>query len=633
MAITTFVLVLLATIVLSNILDSAFPSFPLPLIQIGLGVIIALTPLDIRLELEPEIFMGVLIAPLLYREAEEADLAALWRVRREVIFMVFGLVFVTVFVIGFSVNYFAVTIPLAACFCLGGILGPTDPIAVKSVSGRIHIDKQVMSILKGESLINDATGVIAFNFAALALVTGQFSVGQAALKFVVFCAGGLAVGLLVSFVKNLIMRSLKRARIHNAAAFVIIDMLVPFLCFFIAEAAGASGIIAAVTAGTRQALLMRHVDIFEARFSVIKNSFWDMISLVFNSFIFILLGLELPVIVPDLHEKAGFSVGFAMSIGLLATGVMFAVRFVGVTVAARGLPGETKMERVRNRIVLTLSGVKGTVSLATAFALPLFIAGGQVFRERNMLLFITACAIIYSLVIAIVVLPLIAKPRVREVKKYGFITVLQDTIERLEEDDGFSEAVVLRLKRRLDELEAGGGKGSDGKGSDGKGSDGKGGGGQAGGKPEAGGGKGSGGKGSGGKGSDGKEGGGQAGGKPEAGRGKGGRKKKADERNAHEAERQLIIQKAMVGELTEEEFAAYNRQLKECFVIEREVLAGYVRDGLISEEESDEIRVEINTLENFTIEEIQDNIAARLLIRGRNRRRRGRGSSAQGKKK
>ena len=676
MELTYFVIALLVTIVLSNVLDSAFPSIPLPLIQIGLGALIALTPLDIRIDLKPEIFMGVLIAPLLYREAEEADIVSLWRVRKTVIFLVFGLVFATVFVIGFSVSYFAATIPLAACFCLGGILGPTDPVAVKSVAIRVDIDGKVMSILKGESLINDASGVIAFNFAALALTTGAFSFGQASLSFIFVCVGGVVVGFAVGAAKNFIVRSLRRAQIQNAAAFVIIEILVPFLCFFIANALGVSGILAAVVAGTRQALRIRQADIFEARFTVIKNSFWDMISIIFNSFIFILLGLELPVIVPYIYYSASaeYTIGFAMGIGLLATGVMFAIRYIGITIAATDLPGESLKERMRNRAVLTLSGVKGTVSLATAFALPVYIAGGQMFEARELLLLITACAIISSLVIAIVLLPIIARPRSRKAGNEGRILLLKGTIDHIEKNGGdFNKAVVMRMKRQIVELEL-------------------------------------------------------------EDSGKAGMRRYNQIRSEFlETEMRVLEQKVRAGKYTKDEAAAYsgifalinsfqsspstlryrnrwtaffrsiganrqrkdrdgamkfleriglerveeifwentsaviailekkyngadedllsrvvearisytsgvisrtfgdnagsntsmeyNRGLRESYGIEREVLAGYEKNGLISEEEADDIRIEINMLENFTIEEMQDDFTARMILSGARRRR------------
>ncbi|MDR3364924.1 MAG: sodium:proton antiporter [Clostridiales Family XIII bacterium] len=675
MELTTFIIILLAAIVLSNILDSAFPSLPVPIIQIGLGVVIALTPLDTKMNFQPEIFMGVLIAPLLYRESEEADFFALWKVRKEVVFMVFGLVFATVFVIGFSLSYFVPVIPLAACFCLGGILGPTDAIAVSTISKRVDIEPKIMNILKGEFLINDASGVIAFNFAALALTTGAFSFGQASLTFLFVCFGGVAIGLIIEALKGVFIRALKREQIKNAAAFMIIEILMPFICFFAAEAVGVSGVLAAVTAGCRQALLIRKVDIFEARFAVIKKSLWDMISVVFNSFIFILLGLQLPIIVMAVRDDPSYTIGFAMKIGLLVTGVLFAVRYIGVMIAARELPGEGAKGIARNRLVLTLSGVKGTVSLATAFALPLTIAGGIVFKERDLLLLITGCAIIYSLLLATVLLPLVAKPHKAERKNEGRISVLRDVIERVELAGGdCSGAVVMRLKRRLLELEL------------------------------------------------------EDYGAREM------RRYRRIRNEFFETEMQIMERKVKDGEYTKEDFVAYsvvytllgeiqndsmllryrnrlvslfrslglmhpkahadgaeqahravgvnrvqeifwentgaviaildekldgldehllsrvveeridaagsvvgrafgdglvhslnleyNRELKLSYDIERAVLAEYVQSNRIDEREADEIRVEINTLETFTIEEMQDSVSAKLIISGAKRRQR-----------
>jgi len=454
MLLTTFIIVLLFIIALSNILDSAFPALPLSIIQIGLGVIIALTPLNVQITLQPEIFLGIFIAPLLYREAEEADLFSMWKVRRTVVFLVFGLVFATVMVIGYTADFFLVGVPLAACFCLGGILGPTDPIAVKSVYSRIDIDENDMNILKGESLINDASGVIAFSFAALALTTGEFSVVNMSLTFVYMCVVGLVIGVLIAALKNVVVRLLKHVQVQNVAAFVIIEMLVPFICFFVAQAVGASGILAAVAAGTRQALLVRRVEIFEARFAVTKRSLWDMVKGVFNSFIFILLGLELPQIVMSVYNDPTFSIGYAMGIAVLVTGVMFAIRFLGVVIAAREKHIKSARERLRNQVILTLSGVKGTVSLATAFALPLYITSGGFFAQRDLLLLITACTIIYSLIISNAILPIIAKTRVIKRKNENLIAVLREVVKRIEDEErGQHEAVVMRLKRRAIELE------------------------------------------------------------------------------------------------------------------------------------------------------------------------------------
>jgi CPA1 family monovalent cation:H+ antiporter len=454
MELTTFIMILIVAIVFSNLMDSAFPKLPLPLIQIACGVAIALTPLDTEMSIDPELFMGVLIAPLLFREAEEADIPGMWRLRKTVVFMVFGLVFLTVFIVGFSVHSVVPEIPLAACFCLGSALGPTDAIAVSSVSNRIEIGGKVMNILKGEFLINDATGVISFNFAALALVTGAFSLFDAGISLLILCSGGIAVGLVIGQVKNYAVRTLKRASIRSSAAFMLIEILTPFLCFFLAEHLGVSGIIAAVTAGTAQAFRVHRLEKFEAEFASLKKSAWEMITVVFNSFIFILLGLQLPSMVESVSESPWYSVGFAMVVGLFATVLLFAVRFVGVVIGARDI-GESRLkERFRSWALLTLSGVKGTVSLATAFSLPLVIQGNSEFIHRDILLLITACAIIYSLIISTTLLPLIAKPKPLVCQNCTYVRIIRDVIPLIREQGGQSaDAVVIHLKRRARELE------------------------------------------------------------------------------------------------------------------------------------------------------------------------------------
>ncbi|MDR1798126.1 MAG: sodium:proton antiporter [Clostridiales Family XIII bacterium] len=454
MELTTFIMILVVAIVFSNLLDSAFPKFPLPLVQIGCGVLIALTPLETRMTINPELFMGLLVAPLLFRESEEADMLALWKIRKTVVFMVFGLVFATVFVIGFAVHELVPAIPLAACFCLGAVLGPTDAIAVSSVSNRIEIPDRIMHILKGEFLINDASGVISFNFAALALVTGSFSLLDAGLAFLVLCAGGFAVGFVIALVKRAGMQALKRGGIHSTAAFMLIEILTPFLSFFLAEEIGVSGIIAAVTAGSMQAFGLRKLEMFEAEFSTLKKSIWEMITVVFNSFIFILLGLQLPSIIRNVTEIPAYSIGFAMLVGLFATGVLFAVRFVGVVFGARDIREKSQVEKLRSWAILTLSGVKGTVSLATAFSLPLAFASGKVFVHRDFLLFVTSCAIIYSLVISTLLLPVIAKPKAPRKRNRVMVQIIREIIPVVEASEGTcAGSVAQHLKRRARALE------------------------------------------------------------------------------------------------------------------------------------------------------------------------------------
>jgi CPA1 family monovalent cation:H+ antiporter len=674
---TTFIMILLVAIVVSNLLDSAYPKFPLPLAQIGCGALIALTPFNADITINPELFMGLLIAPLLFRESEETDLAALWRVRRTVFFLVFGLVFVTVFVIGFSVHSLVPTIPLAACFCLGAALGPTDAIAVSSVSNRIEISDRIMNILKGEFLINDASGVIAFNFAALALVTGTFSPVEAVKEFLLLCAGGLLVGFVVAAVKAYALRALRSASIRNSAAFMLIEILTPFLCFFVAEGIGVSGIIAAVAAGSRQTFAFRKLERFEAEFAALKKSVWGMVTVVFNSFIFILLGLSLPSVIQAVVLKEDYSLGFATGVGLFATGVMFAVRFVGVVFGTpRGFGGSDPKERLRGWAILTLSGVKGTVSLATAFSLPLALYGGEVFGHRDFLLFVTACAIVFSLALSTVLLPLIAKPKRSKRRNSVYIRIIRDVTREIEASGGaYADAVAIHQKRRARQLEyeelgseqrkeiqqikrefadvemelleqqkadgeiieaeyedcrrilsmitimqdgppakqyynrmrfavrligpSKGGKRGRGRRPDGSGA---------------------------------------ADGNriqslfwSNTGRVGATLERKYRGQDGHHLARVMegridiaaIVMERYYGKSLKGNFAeGYDRELKRCFGLERKKLDEYVKDGRVSEDEADEIRVQINTLETYAIRDLQsDTLARRVMAMGGRRRR------------
>ncbi|MDR0519558.1 MAG: sodium:proton antiporter [Clostridiales Family XIII bacterium] len=453
MELTSIIVILLFAIALSRIADSVFPGLPLPLIQVGVGALLVLTPLHGEIRLEPEVFMALLVAPILFREAEETDILSLWRMRRPVIFLAFLLVFITVFAIGFTVHALVPIMPLAACFALGAILGPTDAIAVGAISDRVSIRDDIMSILRGEGLINDASGVISFHFAVAALLTGAFSPVAASLQFLAVCAGGFAVGFVVASLKDIVAKHMRRISVRSSSTFMIIEILTPFICYLLADALGVSGIIAAVTAGIRQALSMRHVEQFEAEFSVFKRSMWDMLTTTFNSLVFLLLGFQLPDIVISIVEAKEYTAGYALGIAAVATAILLVVRFAGVffLAAPRGASASGALtERMRDSLILTLSGVKGTVSLATAFSLPYYIAGGGDFAQRALLLFVTAATIIFSLLIAVIVLPLVARKDAAPRVNAAHIAVLREVIDELSEGKGeYTKAVVLHVKRRI----------------------------------------------------------------------------------------------------------------------------------------------------------------------------------------
>jgi CPA1 family monovalent cation:H+ antiporter len=452
--ITTIIIILLLATVVSNLVDSLFPKLPLPLIQIAVGALLILTPLEGDIQLNPRVFMGFLVAPILFREAEEADLLALWRMRRQVIAMAFLLVFVTVVGVGFSVHALVSAIPLAACFALGAILGPTDAIAVNSLSGRISVDAGILSILKGEGLINDASGVISFHFAVAAMLGGTFAIGEASLDFLIECVGGLVCGLVIAVIKETVISRLRHMQIHSTSTFMIIELLMPFISYLAAESFGVSGIIAAVTAGTRSALKITRIEMFEAEFSLLKKSLWEMLMVTFNSLVFLLLGFQLPGVARAIIESSEYSLPFAIGVGALATFILLAVRFAGTILLASGAVANGIKNRLKNSFILTLSGVKGTVSLAVAFSLPYTISDGVIFEQRPLLLFVTATAIILSLLLAVIILPFVTPKREISKRNANHIMVINEVLNRLAQDDGEYVGAAIRMyKKRVKDLE------------------------------------------------------------------------------------------------------------------------------------------------------------------------------------
>jgi CPA1 family monovalent cation:H+ antiporter len=445
---TQLLVVILFAIALSHIADSAFPHLPLPLIQIGVGMLLSFTPIGGVVTLEPGLFMALLVAPILFREAEEADMPTMIKLAKPIIFMAFALVFITVFAVGFSVHALMPTVPLAACFALGAILGPTDAIAVTSLGSRVNIGPRIMALLKGEGLINDASGVISFNFAVAALITGSFSLLHASAELAIECVGGALIGIVLASLKIWAVQHLRRMQMKSSAAYMLLEMLMPFICYLAAEAIGVSGIIAAVAAGSRSAFSPHRNTIFDAQLAQFTKSLWEMMLACFNALVFLLLGMQLPAIVKTVIDSEAFSVPFGIAIGASATGILLCVRFLSVLIVTHKGTG------LRNRVILTLSGVKGTVSLATAFSLPLFVADGA-FAFRDMLLFVTATAIILSLLIAVIVIPLIARKGEVKDMTSKYVHILKHARDMLDADEADSRAkelVIGNIDMRISDI-------------------------------------------------------------------------------------------------------------------------------------------------------------------------------------
>ena len=246
----TFVLILGAAVLVSSAINQVVSGVATPLIQIGIGVLLAFAGLTTsNFQVDPELFLVLFIAPLLYHEARNTDKVALWSNRAKVLSLAVGLVVVTILCIGFTLHALEPTIPLAAAFALGAALGPTDAVAVASLSKRVSLKRRQSILLSGESLINDASGVVSFQFSIAALTTGTFSLISATGAFLVSFFGGIAFGLVLAALLAFLVSRVRDLGLEDTTFHVLLEVLTPFAVFLTAEHVGVSGILAVVAAG------------------------------------------------------------------------------------------------------------------------------------------------------------------------------------------------------------------------------------------------------------------------------------------------------------------------------------------------------------------------------------------------
>ena len=289
-----YVIIFFAALIVSNVINKVFPKLPLPLIQVIFGLILGTLGAGNVLRLNSELFLAFIIGPLLFREGEEADVKGILKHSGTVSLLVFPVVFITTLIIGVISHNFYTSIPLAACFALGASLGPTDAVAVSSLSERFDFPKRITAILKGEGLFNDASGIIAFQFAILALTTGEFSLEKAVSSLLISAVGGALIGFVVSWLNRMILTLMEDVAAQDVTGYLMLEMIMPLLAFFLAEELHVSGIIAVVVAGVMQASGFKKIILFDAQVESVTKTVWDTVTFILNSIVFLFLGIESP---------------------------------------------------------------------------------------------------------------------------------------------------------------------------------------------------------------------------------------------------------------------------------------------------------------------------------------------------
>ena len=320
-------LIVLTCVVASSVIDK-FVNVSIPVIQVIIGLLVALIlPSVQEIHLESELFMLLFIAPLLFNETRETNIRALLLNLNSILSLAIALVVVSVLSVGYALHLMVPSIPLAAAFALASALGPTDAATVTALKSNIHLTHRQQTLLSGESLINDASGVVAFQFSVAAAVTGAFSLVDAAGSFTVLFVGGVVMGIVTGFAFSAINAMLGRLGYEDTVANVLYEVLTPFLVYLLAETFHVSGVLAVVAAGLVIALPRRqNNNALFARQKLVSDSTWKVISFLINGTIFVFLGMQLPLAVLP-GTNGGLNILQILGIVVVITLFMHAVRF------------------------------------------------------------------------------------------------------------------------------------------------------------------------------------------------------------------------------------------------------------------------------------------------------------------
>lgn len=406
-------------------------AYPIFLVLAGLGI--SFIPGLPLVKIDPEVIFLIFLPPLLYEAAWYTSWNDFWKWKRPIAMLAFGLVFFTSTIIAYTSVAIIPGFTLALGFLLGGIISPPDAVAAATVLKGLKVPRRALTILEGESLVNDASSLIVFRFALAAVLTGTFSMHVAVGDFFWVAGMGIVVGLAIAH----IMYAFHRFLPTNPAIDAALTVMTPYFLYLVAEAFHFSGVMAVVSGGLF--ISYRSHEIFNTGATRMNMlGFWTTLIFILNALVFILIGLQLPAIIAGLGN---YSIMEALKYGLIISGITIALRLMWVFPGAHIPRLLFKFARKepspgwKGPLITGWAGMRGVVSLATALSIPLVMDSGEAFPLRNLILFITFVVIFVTLVFQGLTLPFI----VRLIK----IEEIDPILPEDEQDAG----IQLRLKQ------------------------------------------------------------------------------------------------------------------------------------------------------------------------------------------
>jgi Na+/H+ antiporter len=395
------VMVIIFAIMLAKKLKIAYP-----ILLVVAGLFISLIPGIPTIKIEPELIFIIFLPPLLYEGAFQISWKELWKMRGVTASFAFIIVFLTAIIVAVVANSYIPGFSLALGFVLGAIVSPPDAVSAGAILKYVKIPKNYATVLEGESLFNDASSLIIFRFALVAVATGQFIWQDAALSFSWMVFGGIAIGLALGFI------FLKVHKIFptDVNMDVILSLAAPYVMYIAAEEVHSSGVMSVVSGGLF--LSVRRHEWLKTPEARLKGfNVWESFTFLINGIVFLIIGLDLPEITEGLKNE-GIGISEAIGYGLLVTAILIAVRFIASYVIVWTLllvrnfikVADPNPER-KSPILFGWTGMRGVVSLAAALSIPVTLDNGLPFPHRDLILFITFVVILVTLIVQGLTLP------------------------------------------------------------------------------------------------------------------------------------------------------------------------------------------------------------------------------------
>jgi monovalent cation/hydrogen antiporter len=432
----TVIVLLLFGIAFLGLLSNKY-KFPFPIALVIIGVLISVIPGLPVIELSPEVVFILFLPPLLYGAAWNTSWHDFKANIRPIGLAAVGLVLFTTSLVALAAHWLIPDINWPIAFLIGAIVSPPDAVAATSITKGLGLHPRIITILEGESLVNDASGLVAYKYALIAATAGNFILWEASMNFLLIAVAGTAVGLGLGYVMYLVHKYF----VCDPVVEVTFTILTPFGAYLLAEHFHFSGVLAVVSAGLY--LSYQSPVIFTHQSRIMAYAVWEVVIYILNGLIFVLIGLQMKNVMNGISNYPASSL---LLYGIVISIVVIVVRFVWVVPAAL-LPRiisrrirNTEAFDKRNMVVFGWAGMRGVVSMAAALALPLTLADGTEFPHRHLIIYLTFCVILSTLVLLGLTLPWVIKklgiqPHSLAAEEYEIRTkVVAETITHIEEN-------------------------------------------------------------------------------------------------------------------------------------------------------------------------------------------------------